>query len=159
MLHFISDCRYISPNLSAGRVQSCGLFLICQRERERWAFKSSHYYSITAAFTIRNPNKDATVDTQKKSNRNKNALENNEVATDFFEAKLTSLNKKKVAGQEDFDHESGNLKESFKGNTEILSGAKSMTLIRWLTGMNELPSIGIRWIQPIVMLNCLADIT
>ena len=40
--------KYIRKDLSAGRVQSVALKLICDRERERLAFKPEEYWSITA---------------------------------------------------------------------------------------------------------------
>lgn len=42
--------RKIQPRLSAGRVQSVALRLICDREREILAFKHSAYYKIDALF-------------------------------------------------------------------------------------------------------------
>ena len=43
--------RYVAPGLSAGRVQSCGLYLITQREKKRWQFSESQYFSIKAALS------------------------------------------------------------------------------------------------------------
>lgn len=42
--------RKIQPRLSAGRVQSVALRLICDREREILAFKHSAYYKVEALF-------------------------------------------------------------------------------------------------------------
>ena len=42
--------KKISPGLSAGRVQSVGMALIVQRERERLLFKESDYWDISATF-------------------------------------------------------------------------------------------------------------
>ena len=46
--------RYVAPGLSAGRVQSCGLYLITQREKKRWQFSESQYFSIKAALSDEN---------------------------------------------------------------------------------------------------------
>lgn len=43
--------RKIKPALSAGRVQSVAVRLICEREKEINAFKSESYFRITAIFT------------------------------------------------------------------------------------------------------------
>ena len=40
--------RYVRTGLSAGRVQSVALRIVCDRERERLAFKPEEYWSITA---------------------------------------------------------------------------------------------------------------
>lgn len=43
--------KKIKPALSAGRVQSVAVRLICEREKEIDAFKSESYYRVTALFT------------------------------------------------------------------------------------------------------------
>lgn len=43
--------KKIAPGLSAGRVQSVGMALIVQRERERLAFRESQYWSLKASFS------------------------------------------------------------------------------------------------------------
>lgn len=43
--------RKIKPALSAGRVQSVAVRLICEREKEIEVFKSESYYRVTAIFT------------------------------------------------------------------------------------------------------------
>ena len=43
--------RKIKPALSAGRVQSVAVRLICEREKEVEAFKAEPYYRVTARFT------------------------------------------------------------------------------------------------------------
>ncbi|NOY05926.1 MAG: type I DNA topoisomerase [Chlorobi bacterium] len=44
--------KTIYKGLSAGRVQSVALHLVCEREREIQAFKQEEYWSITAGFAI-----------------------------------------------------------------------------------------------------------
>lgn len=48
--------RKISKGLSAGRVQSVALRLICEREREIQAFKTEEYWSITALLSPKSEN-------------------------------------------------------------------------------------------------------
>ncbi len=45
--------KKIAPGLSAGRVQSVGMALIVQRERERLLFQESEYWDIQANFTAK----------------------------------------------------------------------------------------------------------
>lgn len=51
----------IQPRLSAGRVQSVALRLICDREREILAFKHSAYYKVDALFHPDGTDKDTTL--------------------------------------------------------------------------------------------------
>ena len=81
----------MSPGLSAGRVQSCGLHCIVKRERLRWGFTESKYYSITA-------NLEGKVEGTKGPE------------SGHYEAKLVSLDGRKVAGSGDFDDKSGMIK-------------------------------------------------
>lgn len=53
--------KKIAPGLSAGRVQSVGMALIVQRERERLMFKESEYWDITANFTVKTTELPATM--------------------------------------------------------------------------------------------------
>jgi DNA topoisomerase I len=77
--------KKIAYGLSAGRVQSSGLKMICERERERMRFKKSVYWDIKAQV---HPEKD------------KKAL---------FDAKLTHVKGGRVAGGKDFDSLTGSL--------------------------------------------------
>ncbi|MFW6338081.1 MAG: type I DNA topoisomerase [Alkalispirochaetaceae bacterium] len=77
--------KKIAYGLSAGRVQSPGLRMIVERERERIRFHSSVYWDLKA--TLAKP--------QERS----------------FEAKLLSVGEKRVAGSKDFDSTSGKLKD------------------------------------------------
>ena len=43
--------RSVKPGLSAGRVQSVAVRLICEREAEIEAFKSEEYWTLTATLT------------------------------------------------------------------------------------------------------------
>ena len=77
--------KKIAYGLSAGRVQSSGLKMICERERERMRFKKSVYWDIKAQV---HPEKD------------KKAL---------FDARLTHVKGARVAGGKDFDSLTGKL--------------------------------------------------
>lgn len=77
--------RKISKGLSAGRVQSVAVRLICEREREIQAFKQEEYWSITALLsplneTLQFPAKLLTQDGKKL------AIENEEQATGLVTA-------------------------------------------------------------------------
>ncbi len=78
--------RKVASGLSAGRVQSIALRLVVDRERERMAFTKAEYWDIKAQFT---------------------ALSGADQGRNF-EAKLTSLDGKRVASGRDFD-DAGNL--------------------------------------------------
>lgn len=77
--------KKIAYGLSAGRVQSTGLKMIVERERERMRFKKSHYWDIKAEVTPSN---------DKKAH---------------FEAKLSALGNVRIAGGKDFDGLTGKL--------------------------------------------------
>ena len=77
--------KKVAYGLSAGRVQSPGLRMIVERERERIRFHSSIYWDLKA--TLAKP--------EERS----------------FEAKLLSVGEKRVAGSKDFDSTSGKLKD------------------------------------------------
>lgn len=53
--------KKIAPGLSAGRVQSVGMALIVQRERERLLFQPVEYWDMRAEFQIKNENIKATL--------------------------------------------------------------------------------------------------
>ncbi|HLW57407.1 MAG TPA: DNA topoisomerase, partial [Bacteriovoracaceae bacterium] len=82
--------KKIAYGLSAGRVQSTGLKMIVERERERMRFKKSSYWDIKAEV---HPAKD------KKA---------------VFEAKLSALGKVRIAGGKDFDGLTGKLTDPKK---------------------------------------------
>jgi len=75
--------KKIAYGLSAGRVQSVGLRLICQRERERLAFLSASYWDVLA-----------TLDKKGET----------------FDAKIISVDGQRVATGKDFDETTGKLK-------------------------------------------------
>ena len=84
--------KKISPGLSAGRVQSVGMALVVQRERQRLAFQESEYFSLKANFTAMS---------------NPNDLDNDELA--ILESQLISVNGKVLAsGTSDFDPSESN---------------------------------------------------
>jgi DNA topoisomerase I len=81
--------KKIAYGLSAGRVQSTGLKMICERERERMRFKKSKYWDLKAELTP-----------GKKDQQ--------------FPAKLTHLKGQRLAGGKDFDSITGKLAASAK---------------------------------------------
>ncbi len=82
--------KKIAYGLSAGRVQSSGLKMIVERERERMRFKKSVYWDLKA---------------QVHPATDKKAL---------FDAKLTSVKGARVAGGKDFDGLTGKLVDASK---------------------------------------------
>jgi DNA topoisomerase-1 len=76
--------KKIAFGLSAGRVQSVAVKLIVKREFERLRFKSSNYWGITVKLAK---------------------------ATQLFEARLLSVDGKRVATGKDFDGQTGKLTE------------------------------------------------
>lgn len=112
--------RYVSPGLSAGRVQSCGLDIIAERERARWAFMPSKYYSIETTLAPKG-NASTTVD-----------------------ARLISVGGNRVATNGDFDGDTGELKVTKKTAPTVLDGASAEGLLRWLSGFEgERPALSI----------------
>ena len=94
--------KKIAYGLSAGRVQSVGLRLTVERERERLHFKKADYWSV-----------DAQVEKDKKS----------------FAAKLLEQDGKRVATGKDFDETTGALK---KKDVVLLDEKKSKDLAKSL---------------------------
>ena len=79
--------RKVRPRLSAGRVQSVAVRMICDRERERMAFRSATYWDLLGTFAE-----------QKK-----------EAAP--FEAELASVDGKRIPAAKDFDPANGKIKD------------------------------------------------
>src|SRR5690606_21162497 len=96
--------KKIAYGLSAGRVQSTGLKMIVEREKERMRFKRSVYWDIKAQV---HPAKD------------KKAL---------FDAKLTNVKGARVAGGKDFDGLTGKLIDGKK--VVLLDEKKSKDLAK-----------------------------
>ncbi|KAG7351117.1 DNA topoisomerase I [Nitzschia inconspicua] len=85
--------KKIAPGLSAGRVQSVGMALIVQRERERLAFQETEYWGIKGNFTTMNSSAD----------------NNNQQQRQLLEANLISINGQSLAsGTADFDPNNSN---------------------------------------------------
>ncbi len=96
--------KKVAPRLSAGRVQSVSVRLLVRRERERRSFEKSYYWDLKAKLIC----EDKT-----------------------FEAKLFSLDEKKIANGSDFDEKTGQLK---KGNKSIiLNEVKASNLVESLS--------------------------
>ena len=99
--------KKIAYGLSAGRVQSPGLRLIVERERERIRFHRSVYWDLKADLF---------------SPRDNNRL--------VFEARLQSVGGKRVAGSKDFDSTSGTL--DGKSDVLLLDEAAAQQLLHTL---------------------------
>ncbi|NBB89659.1 MAG: type I DNA topoisomerase [Spirochaetes bacterium] len=87
--------KKIAYGLSAGRVQSPGLRLLVERERERIRFRKSVYWDLKAGLSSPSDSAGAV-----------------------FEAKLQSIEGKRIAGSKDFDAGTGELA---KKNVRVLS--------------------------------------
>ena len=95
--------KKVMPRISAGRVQSVATRLIVERERERMAFVSSKWWDLTAQCEA------------------------------GFNARLLSLDGKRVAATNDFDA-NGGLKEKSVANILLLDEAGANELVQSLTG-------------------------
>ena len=95
--------KKVMPRISAGRVQSVATRLIVERERERMAFISSKWWDLTAHCEA------------------------------GFNARLLSLDGKRVAATNDFDA-NGGLKEKSVSNILLLDEAGANELVQSLTG-------------------------
>jgi DNA topoisomerase I len=96
--------RAVDKARSAGRVQSVAIRLVCERERERMAFRSATWFDVTA--TLR-------------------------AAETTFEATLESVNGASLASGKNFDA-SGALEA--KGNLEVLSEGAATSIAQQLEG-------------------------
>lgn len=97
--------KKVAYGLSAGRVQSVAVGLVCEREHERLRFHRSEYWDLQAHH------------------------EKQKVA---FESRLTSLDGKRVASSRDFDAETGDLKAD--KDVVLLDQKKAVALEQQLTG-------------------------
>lgn len=95
-----------NKKLSAGRVQSVGLRLTVQRERERLVFSQSTYYDAKAELLAERAQR--------------------------FEAKLTAYQGQRLANGKDFDSVSGHYKA--KGNVLLLSEEQALAIVKQLKG-------------------------
>jgi DNA topoisomerase-1 len=96
--------RAVDKARSAGRVQSVAIRLVCERERERMAFRSATWFDVTA--TLR-------------------------AAETTFEATLESVNGSSLASGKNFD--AGGLLEG-KAKVEVLSEGAATSIARQLAG-------------------------
>ncbi len=109
--------KKIAYGLSAGRVQSAGLRLIVNRERERIKFKSATYWDLEAEL-------------------NKGGSGGN------FNAKSLSWNGKRIATTKDFDESTGKLLTAKEGEILLLDEANANNLLKTLkTGKYTVQSV------------------
>ena len=97
--------KKVMPRISAGRVQSVATRLIVERERERMAFISSAWWDLAA------------------------------VCAPGFNARLLSLDGKRVAATNDFDS-NGGIKEKSLENILLLDEAGARELVQSLSGQS-----------------------
>jgi DNA topoisomerase I len=97
--------KKVMPRISAGRVQSVATRLIVERERERMAFISSAWWDLAA------------------------------VCAPGFNARLLSLEGKRVAATNDFDS-NGGIKEKSVENILLLDEAAARELVQSLSGQS-----------------------
>ncbi len=97
--------KKVMPRISAGRVQSVATRLIVERERERMAFISSAWWDLAA------------------------------VCAPGFNARLLSLEGKRVAATNDFDS-NGGIKEKSLENILLLDEAGARELVQSLSGQS-----------------------
>jgi DNA topoisomerase I len=97
--------KKVMPRISAGRVQSVATRLIVERERERIAFISSAWWDLAA------------------------------VCAPGFNARLLSLEGKRVAATNDFDS-NGGIKEKSLENILLLDEAGARELVKSLSGQS-----------------------
>ena len=91
--------KKVAPGLSAGRVQSVGLKLVVDRERERMRFKSAEYWDARATLC---------------------ASSDEASMGDCFNATLFSLNDQAVASGKDFDGETGLLLPQIRSAPDLV---------------------------------------
>ena len=97
--------KKVMPRISAGRVQSVATRLIVERERERMAFISSSWWDLSAQ------------------------------CAPGFNARLLSLNGKRVAATNDFDS-NGGIKEKSVENILLLDEASARELVQSLSNQS-----------------------
>ncbi len=97
--------RKIGPRLSAGRVQSVAIKLLVDRERARMRFRSAEFWDVVATF------------------RTEHARS--------FEARLVSLDGKRVASGKDFDPDTGKLA---RADVLLVDSARAASLVEGLRG-------------------------
>ncbi|MGA1132686.1 MAG: type I DNA topoisomerase [Prochlorotrichaceae cyanobacterium] len=100
--------KKIAGGLSAGRVQSVAVRLLVRRERERRAFRKGSYWDLKAVLSA------ATAGKKKGK------------TTEQFEAKLVSLNDRRVATGSDFDEQTGQI--AANRDVVLLGEAEAQTL-------------------------------
>lgn len=94
--------RKIKPKLSAGRVQSIALRLTVDREKERIAFNAGSYWDLKASLNLQ---------------------------TTAFEAKVDSINEKRVVAGKDFDDDTGKIKSSIDPESIVLLNEREATAL------------------------------
>ncbi|MFD5329934.1 type I DNA topoisomerase, partial [Streptomyces sp. NPDC127092] len=107
--------RKVSRGLSAGRVQSVATRLVVERERERMAFVSAHYWGVEGTFTVAEGAQAA------------------DAVGSSFTARLSTVDGERVATGRDFD-DAGRLKASAGKKVTHLDEAGARSLAEGLRG-------------------------
>lgn len=111
--------KKIAPGLSAGRVQSVGMALIVQRERERLAFRETEYWSI-------------------KGNFSRTGITSRDDQQELLDAQLVSVDGQSIAsGSADFDPEVSNQLSSTARNKLHVKADKAKKLIERIQSDKE----------------------
>lgn len=106
--------KKIAPGLSAGRVQSVGLKLVVDRERERMRHISSEYWDARANLCVEGSTGGAGGGDTDGANGN--------VINDCFNATLVAIDGVRVASGKDFDGETGQLVFGLKDGSVVHLG-------------------------------------
>ena len=129
--------RKVAPRLSAGRVQSVANRLIVERERERMAFTSAEYWSITATLEASDGSAADAVGARAQADGADSAdaaLSSEPSASaaggERFDATLVALNERRIATGRDFDQQ-GQLRSD---GVAVLDGAAAAALSDAMTG-------------------------
>jgi DNA topoisomerase I len=94
--------KKVMPKLSAGRVQSVATRLVVERERERIAFVSAHYWDIEATFDSVNGQYGGPGTASKSAGANSAGADSAGAEPTAFTATLVSVDGRRVAQGRDF---------------------------------------------------------
>ena len=113
--------KKIAPGLTAGRVQSVGLALVVNRERERMRFRESEYWDLRADVCADGPAAGGVgMETPRPPNgESPPPPPENETCGGCFAAALHAVNGVRVASGRDFDGETGRIRSDLPGGSVL----------------------------------------